>query len=274
LILSALFDGQFQRYFDELLAHRALWLFVHIPKTAGSSMNGELVPILSPSHHIFVDYTQLDQRPFDTLLDEAVERFIAASQNTRFAYCTGHINAAHVARIAAALPNVRPITVLRDPVSRFVSDYRYQCSPLHPGHEQFKAQHPSIESYLELKGEWNKASHHLIPSHLREAADPSGAISHLLENYAYIGVQELYPLSLRLITTLAGAPRTPKVFKRVNTPTEENAVILTPALEARIRACNALDIAIYEALAARFRAIAPALTTYLDIVDPLPPDAA
>ena len=146
------------------------------------------------------------------------------------------------------------------------------CSPLHPGYEQFKARHPTIDSYRDLPGGWNKASHHLVPADIRAAADPGAAVNHLLQNYACIGVQELYPLSLRLITTLAGAPRTPHVFKRVNTPTEETAVSLTQAHKALIRERNALDIAIYDALATRFRAIAPGLTRYLDIVDPLPSD--
>jgi hypothetical protein len=78
-------------------------------------------------------------------------------------------------------------------------------------------------------------------------------------------------LSLRLITTLAGEPRRPKVFKRVHVADDHNGVMLTPAQEARIRADNALDAGIYEDIARRFRAISGDLENYLDIVDPLPP---
>ena len=91
-----------------------------------------------------------------------------------------------------------------------------------------------------------------------------------MASYAFVGIQEDYALSLRLLTTLAGAPRRPAVFRRVNTPTPETAVDLPPDLEARIRARNALDLAIYDVFAARFRAVSGALTAYLDRIDPLP----
>ncbi len=268
MILSSLYDGAFQTYFDEMLSRPALWLFVHVPKTAGSSLNGELQPILAPGHHIFIDYAQLDKRSFNDLMAEAVEKFIEKAQARRYRYCTGHITAPNVSRIAAAMPDIRPITLLRDPVSRFVSDYRYQCSDMHPGHEQFAAAHPTIESYLDLPGEWNKAAACLVPVHLR--ANPQSSIEHILTNYAFVGIQESYPLSLRLLTTLAGAPRRPGVFRRVNTPTAGNSVDLTPDLEARIRARNALDCAIYAFFASRFDAVSGALTAYLDRVSPLP----
>ncbi len=268
MILDSFYAADFQRYFDELLSRAPLLLFVHVPKTAGSSLNGELQPILSPGHHIFVDYTQLDRRPFNELLDEAVESFIERAKARRYRYCTGHIIASHVTRISEALPDVRPVTLLRDPVSRFVSDYRYQCSTMHPGHEQFRTAHPTIESYLELQGEWNKAAAHLVPDRLR--GDTEASIGHIEASYAFVGIQEAYALSLRVLTTLAGAPRRPAVFRRVNTPTPETQVVLPADLEERIRQCNALDAAIYDHFAARFNNVAAGVSDYLDRIDPLP----
>ena len=269
-MLQNLFDGNFRLYFERILKRNPLWLFVHIPKTAGSSLNGELMQVLAPSYHIFVDYSQVDQRPFNEMLDESVERFVTAAAAKRYFYCTGHILSHHVARIAEALPDVLPLTLLRDPVARFVSDYRYQSSPMHPGYEQFRARHPTIESYMDLPEERNKAALHLLPNNLREAANLQACVDYLLATYGIIGIQEQYALSLRLITTLAGLPQRPKVFKRVNTPTGETGIHLTSAQEQRIREGNALDIAIYDHIGARFGAIGPALEAYLDIVDPLP----
>jgi hypothetical protein len=270
MFMQSLLARDFQTYFQNMLRLNPLWLFIHIPKTAGSSLNAELVPILSPSFHIFVDYSQIDERPFGDRLDDAVEKFIAAAETKRYCYATGHIRSGHVDRIVATLPEVLPITLLRDPVARFVSDYRYQCSAMHPGHEHFSAQHPTIDSYLELPEERNKASGALLPQKLRDHGDIAACVDHLLATYGFIGIQEQYALSLRLITTLAGEPRRPKVFKRVNTPDEKNGVKLTPEQEARIRADNALDVAIYEDIAGRFQAISGDLEAYLNIVDPFP----
>jgi hypothetical protein len=273
MLFRTLLEGQFQPYCAALMAGTPLWLFVHVPKTAGSSLNGELMPILQPNFHILVDYSQLDRRPFNEMLDEAVENFIASAAIKPYAYATGHITAGHVSRIVHSIPRTAPVTLLRDPVARFVSDYRYQCSQLHPGHESFKARHPTIESYIDMPGEKNKAATHLVPAHLRGGHDPQAAAEHILDTYAFIGIQELYPLSLRALTTLIGAPTWPKVFKRVNTPTEDSAVHLSSAIEERIRDLNALDIAIYDAIAPRFKAIAAELTAYLDVIDPMQPGA-
>ncbi len=269
MILEDLFEGRFQRYFDELLSRSPLWLFAHIPKTAGSSLNGELVPILSPNHHIFIDYTKLDQFTFEELMEAAVSRFIGLANSRKYAYCTGHLTAGHVTRITEAVADVRPITLLRDPLARFVSDYRYQCSTMNVGHEQFRAAHPTIESYLELPGEWNKAAVHLVPYALRQSGDARACVDYIMSHFAVVGIQEAYALSLRLITTLAGAPRRPGVFRRVNTPTAETAVFLSHGTQSLIRERNALDIAIYENLAAIFRSIQPGLAAYLDRIDPL-----
>ena len=269
MVLERFFAGDFQGYFDDVLRVKPLWLFVHVPKTAGSSLNGELVPILSPSYHIFVDYTALDRRPFHEMLDESVSRFIELAGTRRYAYCTGHLTANHVGRIARSVADVRAMTLLREPVSRFVSDYRYQCSPMHPGHEDFRRSHPTIESYLELSGEWNKASGHLLPAELRQEGDTTACVNYLTTRYDLIGIQEDYALTLRLISTLAGAPRRPTVRKRINTPTAETEVVLSTETEARIRSCNALDIAVYEVLAARFASVRAGLVEYLDRVDPL-----
>jgi len=268
-VLQSLFQGRFQEYFGGLLGGNALWLFCHVPKTAGSSLNGELLPLLKPAFHIFIDYAEVDAKPYAALFDEAVGRFIDAAHLRRYRYATGHILAQHVERIASEVANVRPITLLRDPVARFVSDYRYQRSPMHPGHEAFSAQFPTIEPYLELPGEWNKIAAHLLPQALQEEADPEACAAYLMSTFAFIGIQELYPLTLRVLTTMAGSPQRPKVFRRLNAATPENPMELSPATEEAIRARNALDIAIYDAVAAQFHAISGGLEDYLDRVAPM-----
>ena len=268
-VLRSLFEARFQEYFGSLLGGNALWLFCHVPKTAGSSLNGELLPLLKPAFHIFIDYAEVDAKPYAALFDDAVGRFIDAAHLRRYRYATGHILAEHVERIASEVANVRPITLLRDPVARFVSDYRYQRSPMHPGHEAFSAQFPTIEPYLELPGEWNKIAAHLLPQGLREEADPQACADYLISTFAFIGIQELYPLTLRVLTTMAGSPQLPKVFRRLNAATPENPMELSPATEDAIRARNTLDIAIYDAVATRFRAISQGLEDYLDRVAPM-----
>jgi hypothetical protein len=273
--LNDLYAGRFDAYFSDAHANDPLWLFVHVPKTAGSSLNGELQPILSPSHHMFIDYAKLDAaeatQSYEQLFDQAVDKFIEKAKARRFRYCTGHINAAHVLRIAENVPNVHPVTLLREPVSRYISDYRYQRSTMHPGHEQFRAEFPRIEDYLRQEGDWNKIASTLLPPDLRATNDVQACVDWLHSTYAFIGVQEMYSLSLHALTWFAGVPKRSRVRRRINNPTPDNEVHLTYELQEEIRARNALDVAIYDAIAPRFMAISDALTVYLDRVAPRPP---
>jgi hypothetical protein len=269
MVLRDLYEGRFAAYFGALANTDALWLFVHVPKTAGSSFNAELTPLLKPNHHVFIDYTQTAEKPYHTLYDEAVERFIAQAQDTPLRYATGHINGGHVERIMAALPRVRPVTLMRQPVSRFISDYRYQRTPMHPGHEKFRQDFPTIEDYLGQKGEWNKTANYLVPPHIRRDG-AEACIDYVMARYAFVGIQEMYPLSLRMVTTLAGSPARPGAKHRVNAPTPENSVELTPELERSIRSHNALDMALYEVFAKNLAAVRGELIAYLDETAPLP----
>ena len=272
--LNDLFGECFDGYFNDAHAGNPLWLFVHVPKTAGSSLNGELLPLWSPNHHIFIDYSKLNAadatQTYEVLFDRSVDRFIDIAQTTSFRFCTGHINAAQVQRIVDTVAHVRPVTLLRDPVSRFVSDYRYQRSPMHPGHEQFTTAFPRIEDYLRLEGDWNKISTSLLPADLREQGDIEVCAAWLANTYAFVGLQEMYALSLHALTWFAGVPRRPQVRRRINTPTPETEVVLTGDLLAEIRHRNAMDIALYNAVALRFTSISDHLTTYLNRVAPRP----
>jgi hypothetical protein len=273
--LTDLFAERYDTYFDEAHKGEPLWFFVHVPKTAGSSLNGEMVPILFPNHHIYIDYSKLDpsevDQSYEALFDKSVDRFIGLAQAKRYKYCTGHINATQLLRIVAEVPNVRPLTLLRDPVSRFISDYRYQRSPMHPGHEQFGAAYPRIEDYLKQEGDWNKTATSLLPTEMRAEANVQECVDWLISTYAFIGIQELYGLSLHAMTWFGGVPKRSKVRKRINDPTPENEVVLTYDLQQEIRERNALDIALYEGIAPRFMAISDGLTAYLDRVAPRPP---
>jgi hypothetical protein len=273
--LNDLLAGRFDAYFSAAHANDPLWLFVHVPKTAGSSLNGELQPIMSPYHHIFINYAELDPseatQGYEQLFDRAVDRFIEKAQAKRFRYCTGHINGAQVRRIVASVANVRPITLLREPVSRYISDYRYQRSTMHPGHEQFRAEYPRIEDYLRLESDWNKTATTLLPPDIRATGDAQACVDWLTSTYSFIGVQEMYGLCLHVLSWFAGVPKRSRVRRRINDPTPDNEVVLSYDLQDEIRTRNALDVALYDAIAPRFMAISDPLTTYLDRVAPRPP---
>ncbi|MGK7866815.1 hypothetical protein [Falsiroseomonas sp. E2-1-a20] len=254
--MALLYSGRIGDYLRAAAFGDAPCIFVHVPKTAGTSLRAELATLLPPDINIHVDYTDAS-RSFNDRLDDAVARFLdrAAPDGIRFA--SGHIQARHATRIAERLPAARFVTLLRDPVARVVSDYHHQCSPRQPGFEAFRARVPDLDAYLALTGERDKAAVHLLPPDLRRRGDVAACIDFIERRFAFVGIQEMYEASFRLITALAGRARAPRL--RENVGLAEPAEV-TGGMAARIRALNPLDSALYDHFAGRLRAVEPLLT--------------
>lgn len=261
-MLELLFSQKFEKYVSSLKDDSALWIFVHVPKTAGSSLRAEMAQVLLPEANIFVDYND-PTKTFMHNLDAAVARFVARNAEAPFRFVSGHIFPRHVDQIErqAAVP-VRRVTMLRQPVRRVVSDYRYQCSPMHPGNEAFRRSFPTFESYLEQPGEQNKATRYLVPEQIMATQDPGACVDHIIQRYHFVGLQEMYPLAFRLLFSLLGERRSPTMQIRVNEGGDSLAN--DPAVIARVEARNALDVAVYKALLDRWRTIREPLLAYLN----------
>ncbi len=241
-------------------------IFVHVPKTAGTSLRAEIASFLTPEVNITVDYRDTT-RSFHLRMDDAVTRFLegAALRPVRFA--SGHILARHVEQIREALPDARFVTLLRDPVERVVSDYRYQRSPRHPLHREFAARVPTLADYVALKPEANKMATHLAPAPVVSRGDAAGVIHYVLRRFLFVGLQDLYPLCFRTLTTILGSPRSPSLRENVNDGTgpegEAQDREVTPELASRIRAANPLDVALYEHFDRGYRVVQAQLARHL-----------
>jgi hypothetical protein len=261
MTMELLFAERFDEYFREAAIGDGLCVFVHVPKTAGTSLRGEIAKLLQPDINIAVDYTDT-ARSFHERMDEAVDAFIAEAGSTPVRFGSGHILGRHAVSIRARFPKARLVTFLRDPVHRVISDYRYQRSPRHPVHAEFVAQVPSLDAYLELRPERNKIAQHLVPPDILLAADAAECVDYVMRTYAFVGVQEMYPISFRTLTTLLGAPSWPKLRENVNNENEAERQV-DPAMAERIRAANPLDVAIYDAFFPRWQQVRETLAQRL-----------
>jgi hypothetical protein len=260
MLMQDLFEGRFETYFREAAVGNDLCVFVHVPKTAGTSLRGEIAAMLQPDVNIAVDYTDT-ARSFHERMDEAVEMALAqVAGGLRFA--SGHILARHVARIRAVEPRTRFVTFLRDPVARLVSDYRYQRSARHPVHAEFIARVPDLDAYLEIKPERNKMAQHLVAADVLLGGDAEECVDYVMRSYAFIGVQEMYPISFRTLTTLVGQPAWPKLRENVNSENEAEKQV-SPEMAKRIRDANPIDCAIYDAVFPRWQKIRDDLARFL-----------
>ena len=115
----------------------AFCLFLHIPKTAGSSLGHEIAAVLKPYRNISLDYLD-ESASHGVKRQRAVEAFIAElKRDGGLRSASGHITMRQALQIKRAHPRTRIVSFLRDPVRRVISDYRYQRTPAHPLHEAF-----------------------------------------------------------------------------------------------------------------------------------------
>ena len=241
--IARLAEVDLQSFIAESADPKALWLFHHVPKTAGSSLSAELAEHCPPYRNIHLSDEEyrapIAGRPFWSQLDHAVDALIADDAQTAFRSASGHLLGEQAERIRARIPRAKLVTFVRDPVARVVSDYRYQRSAQHPAHERFAARYPTLAGYVE-SAERNKVHTHL-------ATRPGEPLDELIDrvggSYAFVGAVELYAMSFAVLMRLAGVDAVPRHRARVGEDGEGGAI--EEGLRAAIEERNAADAAIF-----------------------------
>lgn len=268
MALSLLFEGRFEEY------HRAvadqgtqLWIFLHVPKTAGSSFRAELAYALQPQVNVFVDHYDRSV-PVSQQMNEVFERFVGEAGPKGLRFASGHFNNTH---ILFALPRLqacdpRFITVLRDPVERVISDYCYQRTPAHPPYESFKQKFPTFRDYyLHSK---NGLCRYLAPDRTKVSAQ--SAIDFLMQTYSFVGAVELYPMTVRSVFAFLGFEHRPLLYLRRTKDLTSEQVEVTEEDRQAVRELNAKDVELYDYFITRLRAVQQGWLDYLSSL-PLAP---
>lgn len=245
----------FRQGFDRYVAEEAdpgdrLWVFIHIPKTAGSSFRDELGRRLSPEYHLKVDY--VSDRPLPAQRLAAVEACLEANRRQRLRFVSGHVQYQHLRRLAVDEPRTRFITILRDPVSRVVSDFYYQRTPAHPLCEEFKQRFPTLEDFARFEPGQNKMTKFLRINRNEQAIDVA---SRMLREFSFVGLQDDYNLSFRLMTRLLLRSSTPEAHLRRGDGRPE----ISGETLSLIRALNTEDVVLFETFQRRFATVASAV---------------
>ncbi|WP_195759829.1 sulfotransferase family 2 domain-containing protein [Paracoccus sp. S-4012] len=215
----------------------AFWFFLHIPKTAGSSFSTELSRVVKPYHNIHADAAQRGIG-YDAAVNLALDEFLARPDLQGFRSASGHLLHPMTRKMWEHVPGMEMVTFLRDPEARVVSDYRYQRTPMHPGHEAFRQRFPTLESFVEDPASQNRIAHFI--GDVR--ADHAELMARLERDFAFVGLVEMYPFSFSTLFALMGHPgHTPRERVRATPDTPETAVELTPRLRRRIAEVNSLD---------------------------------
>ncbi len=223
----------------------ALWLLLHIPKTAGSSLSAELNTLMPPYRNIHLSQehylrTDLTGEQFWAQLDPVIETMIADDRTEHFRSASGHLRMRQANMIRDAIRRTKLFTFLRNPVRRIVSDYNYQRTDQHPAWQEFTANFPTLDAYVE-----NEAEHNKMYKYLRAPLDEPvpDLIERVESEFDFVGIVEMYPLSFNILSRLFGFNYLPSQRLRTGRVEYED---VAPALRERIAEVNDLDLAIYE----------------------------
>ncbi|MEP3347646.1 MAG: sulfotransferase family 2 domain-containing protein [Litoreibacter sp.] len=183
-------------------------IVIHIPKTAGSSLQANLSWARGAIHGndkgtISIDFPIANLPYFEGLARHAEQR-LPELLSPGFQVMNGHFRYRDIAPVLGALrPQVSLVTFLRDPIKRTISDYLYSSSPRHKGRDAFVASYPSFESYCKNTGEMNKQFDYMRPF---TNAPLDVTIESARRNIDFIGRTEQFDQDYTVLVDALGVP--------------------------------------------------------------------
>ena len=230
-------------YVDQVRRSSAVWVFQHIPKTAGTSLVFEISHLLSPYCNIHAPFDD-PQADRNQLMVQAIDDFIATHRRRPYRFASGHLNLLHRRRIREALPDTRFFSILRDPVERLISAYRYMSTPRHPPYREHLATYPTIEEFVADRRHANVLTRFLGPT---AQANLEKTSRYIAETYCFIGFVEDYDLTFRFLTFLmTGKAITPTARKNETDVSDTNNRPISDLVRTQIIEQNRKDVELYQ----------------------------
>lgn len=212
-------------------------VFLHIPKTAGTTLNRIIEWQYNPLSIFTIDPYRIRATP------ERLKE-LSEARRRRLRVVRGHLYYG----IHEFLPQgATYITMLRDPVARFLSSYYFlQRRPLHPMHRKVKSEKIGIEDFIRLTPRRQNMQCSLlggIPSNgTCDQRTLEVAKENLAKRFSVVGLSERFEESLMLMA---------KTFDW-EVPFYENRKVaktrpeVEPAAVELIKEHNRLDLELYE----------------------------
>lgn len=235
-----------EKFSDELC------VFLHIPKTAGTSLSNELENLRPPYINIHRKYFDHGEKVTFSRIEDEIDAVVNNGALAKARSCSGHFSWSQAAPIRKARDNARFFTFLRDPVKRIISDFRYSRTPAHPTYKETIARFPTIEDYVTAPETQDKMARFLMP----DAMVTSDQIADFIDNnYAFVGLLEMYPLSFNILARMMGQDAMPSKHRRKTQSTPDNMVAESSELVSMIVEHNPRDQILYEHARQNLRAI-------------------
>jgi len=221
---------------QESLDGKAL-IFLHIPKTAGTTLNRIIEWQYSPLSIFTMDPYRIRATP------ERLRK-LSEERRRRLRVVRGHLYYG----IHRALPQgATYMTMLREPVARFFSSYYFiQRRPLHPMHRKVTTERIGVEDFIRLTPRRQNLQCSLIAGIKNDGTSDGRVLEQAKENleksFSVVGISERFEESLMLMARTFGW----------QIPFYENRKVskMRPQVESgaveMIREYNRLDLELYE----------------------------
>ena len=220
--------------------------FFHLPKCGGTSLEAALLRAYrdggqSTLHMHAKHSVRAAQAAGMPMADFRKALLLYHLQDPSARYISGHYIFSEAA-LAAASPRWQLLTVLREPMARFYSQYffnRYKRD-----HEHF-GRTDTLEAYLDTRGAAYAAQLYSRQFGFGEGLDRA---LDTLSRFAFAGVLEDSPGLVQGVSSLLGTP--PRI-EQLNASPRSNAdrqAEITPEIDARVREMCAEDLALYSAV--------------------------
>lgn len=212
-------------------------IFLHIPKTAGTTLNRIIEWQYDPRLIFTVD-------PYQIRATVARLATLSEERRSRLRVVRGHL----LYGVHECLPQGGSyITMLRDPVKRVLSSYQFILRrPLHPLHRKLKATGNSFEAFLEFTANRQNLQTKMLAGvpHAAPCDEETlaAAKEHATKSFRVVGISERFHDSLLLIAALFGW----EVPYYDNQKVSKGRPDIDSGTLERIRAHNSYDLELYE----------------------------
>ncbi|WP_203070151.1 sulfotransferase family protein [Falsiroseomonas ponticola] len=223
-------------------------VFLHVPKTAGSSLRTVLSRQYGARHVLYFDLGSGDPRP----MPEVAKAVRAGMAGRDIRLVTGH---QFLGLHQALREPCHYFTLLRDPVERALSEYFYAFTyPHHAQREAITSGALSPIGYLTGQGRGDAQARQIAGRTTRPVLE--AALANLADAVLVAGVAEEFDRSLLLMARRLGWAPPLYIARNVTrlSPDQAAARDRARAEAAALRDLFATDIALHEAARARFEA--------------------
>lgn len=220
---------------DEVIPEdrRRLVCFVHVEKAAGMTLHGIFRNNWPAGYLTLTPWELWSNEPGSELTPGELRWLLNALPWTRGV--GGHTVRSYLGYGEAVRRPVAYVTVLRDPVSRYISHYNYQREVMGKGW--------TIESFLR-----EPRFDNFMTRRIAGSSDVERAKRELRDRFSFVGLVERYDESLLLMRDRLGLPGMDLRYQRENarsSPAPAAGVPDSREVRDRIREANSLDLELY-----------------------------